>query len=193
MLKTYVRPARHPAFTPGSTCSCVTASLHIQADEDLTFDHLVPRSKGGITTWENVVAACSPCNLAKGGHLPGEVDMWPENRPVRPTVQRLHANGRLFPPNYLHESWADFLYWDTVLGSLDAQALSRRACPKGRARPGPRTPRHSSRQRTDREGAIAPRRSGSPGRCRDWAGRPTGPRRCCRAGGPAHYPHSTPE
>jgi len=85
------------------------------AGEDLTFDHLVPRSKGGITTWENVVTACSPCNLTKGGHLPGEVDMWPENLPVRPTVQQLHANGRMFPPNYLHESWADFLYWDTVL------------------------------------------------------------------------------
>ena len=103
--------------SPGSTCSCATASPAniAAAGDDLTFDHLVPRSKGGITTWENVVAACSPCNLSKGGHLPGEVDMWPENLPVRPTVQQLHANGRLFPPNYLHESWADFLYWDTVL------------------------------------------------------------------------------
>jgi len=115
-LKTYVKPARHPAFTRFNvflrdrfTCQ------YCGADDDLTFDHLVPRSKGGITTWENVVTACSPCNLAKGGHLPGEVDMWPESRPVRPTVQQLHANGRLFPPNYLHESWADFLYWDTVL------------------------------------------------------------------------------
>jgi 5-methylcytosine-specific restriction endonuclease McrA len=115
-LKTYVKPARHPAFTRFNvflrdrfTCQ------YCGDDEELTFDHLVPRSKGGITTWENVVTACSPCNLAKGGHLPGEVDMWPENRPVRPTVQQLHANGRLFPPNYLHESWADFLYWDTVL------------------------------------------------------------------------------
>jgi 5-methylcytosine-specific restriction endonuclease McrA len=115
-LKTYVKPARHPAFTRFNvflrdrfTCQ------YCGADEDLTFDHLVPRSKGGITTWENVVTACSPCNLTKGGHLPGEVDMWPEHRPVRPTVQQLHANGRQFPPNYLHESWADFLYWDTVL------------------------------------------------------------------------------
>jgi 5-methylcytosine-specific restriction endonuclease McrA len=115
-LKTYVKPARHPAFTRFNvflrdrfTCQ------YCGAGEDLTFDHLVPRSKGGITTWENVVTACSPCNLTKGGHLPGEVDMWPENRPVRPTVQQLHANGRQFPPNFLHESWADFLYWDTVL------------------------------------------------------------------------------
>ena len=32
-----------------------------------------------------------------------------------PTVFELHRNGRLFPPNYLHESWLDYLYWDTEL------------------------------------------------------------------------------
>ena len=47
--------------------------------------------------------------------MPGDVDMWPLLIPFRPTVQQLHANGRLFPPNYLHESWQDFLYWDTEL------------------------------------------------------------------------------
>ena len=52
----------------------------------------------GKTTWLNVVTACSPCNLSKGGHMPGDVDMWPRNMPFRPTVQQLHANGRLFPP-----------------------------------------------------------------------------------------------
>jgi hypothetical protein len=41
--------------------------------------------------------------------------MWPAKRPARPTVAQLHANGRLFPPNYLHESWQDYLYWDTEL------------------------------------------------------------------------------
>ena len=35
--------------------------------------------------------------------------------PYRPTVFELHRNGRLFPPNYLHESWMDYLYWDTEL------------------------------------------------------------------------------
>jgi len=35
--------------------------------------------------------------------------------PFAPSVQDLHANGRLFPPNYLHESWMDYLYWDTEL------------------------------------------------------------------------------
>jgi 5-methylcytosine-specific restriction endonuclease McrA len=83
--------------------------------DDLTFDHLVPRSKGGLTEWENVVAACSPCNLRKGNLLPKEARLWPKQMPYRPTVHDLHNNGRLFPPNYLHESWFDYLYWDTVL------------------------------------------------------------------------------
>ena len=36
---------------------------------ELTFDHLLPRSKGGKTNWENVVTACSSCNVQKGGRL----------------------------------------------------------------------------------------------------------------------------
>ena len=62
-----------------------------------------------------VVAACSPCNLRKGNLTPDESKMWPSQRPFQPTVQHLHRNGRLFPPNYLHESWLDYLYWDTEL------------------------------------------------------------------------------
>ena len=41
--------------------------------------------------------------------------MRPMQEPYRPTVFELHRNGRLFPPNYLHESWLDYLYWDTEL------------------------------------------------------------------------------
>jgi hypothetical protein len=41
--------------------------------------------------------------------------MWPAQKPCRPTVHELHRNGRLFPPNYLHQSWQDFLYWDAEL------------------------------------------------------------------------------
>jgi len=115
-LKTYVKPARVPAFTRFNVFlrdrfTCQYCGVH----EDLTFDHLVPRSKGGHTTWDNVVTACSPCNLLKGGHLASQTGMWPAKRPARPTVAQLHANGRLFPPNYLHESWQDYLYWDTEL------------------------------------------------------------------------------
>jgi 5-methylcytosine-specific restriction endonuclease McrA len=91
------------------TCQYCTAR------EDLTFDHLIPRSKGGQTTWENVVTACAPCNLRKGGKLAREANMAPFEKPFRPTVQQLHSNGRHFPPNYLHHSWQDYLYWDAEL------------------------------------------------------------------------------
>jgi 5-methylcytosine-specific restriction endonuclease McrA len=115
-LKSYVKPSRHPAFTRFNvflrdrfTCQ------YCGEREELTFDHVIPRSKGGQTTWENVVAACSPCNLRKGDRLPREVAMFPLQAPFAPTVHDLHQNGRLFPPNYLHDSWLDYLYWDTVL------------------------------------------------------------------------------
>ena len=51
----------------------------------------------------------------KGGAMPTEVGMRPRQAPYRPTVFELHRNGRLFPPNYLHQSWLDYLYWDTEL------------------------------------------------------------------------------
>ena len=115
-LKSYVQPARYPAFTRFNvflrdqfTCQ------YCGIGSDLTFDHILPRSRGGRTTWENVVAACSPCNLRKANHLCRDVKMWPAQKPYRPSVHQLHANGRKFPPNYLHESWQDYLYWDSEL------------------------------------------------------------------------------
>jgi 5-methylcytosine-specific restriction endonuclease McrA len=115
-LKTYVRPALYPAFTRFNvflrdrfTCQ------YCGCKQELTFDHLVPRSRGGLTRWENVVTACSPCNLTKGSFSPEQAGMRPTQYPYRPTVFELHRNGRLFPPNYLHHSWLDYLYWDTEL------------------------------------------------------------------------------
>ena len=115
-LKTYVKPTRNPAFTRFNVFLRDRFQCqYCGARDDLTFDHVVPRSKGGRTTWENVVAACAPCNLAKGGHLPHRVRMFPRMAPHRPSVAELQNNGRMFPPNYLHQSWADYLYWDSVL------------------------------------------------------------------------------
>ena len=115
-LKSYIKPARYPAFTRFNVflrdrfqCQYCTA------DNDLTFDHMVPRAHGGRTTWDNVVTACAPCNLRKGSKLPRECGMHPARLPHQPTVMELHSNGRHFPPNYLHESWQDYLYWDGEL------------------------------------------------------------------------------
>jgi 5-methylcytosine-specific restriction endonuclease McrA len=115
-LKRYVQPARHPAFTRFNVFLRDRFACQYCGDrENLTFDHLIPKSQGGRTTWDNVVAACAPCNLAKGGRTPKQSGMRPAQHPRRPSVYELHENGRAFPPNYLHESWRDYLYWDTEL------------------------------------------------------------------------------
>jgi len=115
-LKSYVAQDRAPAFTrfnlflrDGFSCQ------YCGRGEDLTFDHLLPRSRGGRTTWENILTACASCNLAKGGKTPAEAAMRPRRQPCRPTMYQLQERGRRFPPNHLHESWLDYLYWDIEL------------------------------------------------------------------------------
>jgi len=115
-LRQYVKPSEFPAFTRFNVfLRDRFACQYCGSERDLTFDHLVPRSRGGHTTWDNVVTACAPCNLRKGGLGPAEARMWPAQMPFQPSVAALHNNGRHFPPNYLHESWMDYLYWDTEL------------------------------------------------------------------------------
>jgi len=118
-LKSYIPMARRPAFTRFNvflrdrfTCQYCGQPFHATM---LTFDHLVPRSRGGYTTWENVITACTICNLAKGDRLCAECGMHPRRLPRQPTNKELQEHGRRFPPNYLHESWRDFLYWDSEL------------------------------------------------------------------------------
>jgi 5-methylcytosine-specific restriction endonuclease McrA len=115
-LKRYIQPSRDPAFTRFNVFLRDSFACQYCADgRELTFDHLVPRSRGGRTTWDNVVTACAVCNLKKGGRLPKECHMHPMVWPYKPSVYELQNIGRSFPPNYLHESWRDYLYWDTEL------------------------------------------------------------------------------
>ncbi|MEO0695933.1 MAG: HNH endonuclease [Pseudomonadota bacterium] len=117
-LKTYVSHSRTPAFTRFNVFlrDSFTCQYCGSTERDLlTFDHVIPRSRGGKTTWNNIVTACSPCNLKKGGRMPEQADMIPKRRPRRPTMFELNERGRAFPPHYLHESWQDFLYWDSEL------------------------------------------------------------------------------
>ena len=50
----------------------------------LTVDHVIPRSRGGKSVWENIVAACAACNRRKGNRLPREIHMHPQNTPKAP-------------------------------------------------------------------------------------------------------------
>ncbi len=118
-LKEYVPMERSPAFTRFNVFlrdgwTCQYCNNHFKTHE-LTFDHVIPRSKGGRTSWENIVSACRECNTMKGSKLPDEVGMFPIHSPRRPSIHELQNHGRRFPPNFLHESWGDFLYWDAEL------------------------------------------------------------------------------
>ncbi len=115
-LRQYVRPSEFPAFTRFNVflrdrfCCQYCGSSH-----NLTFDHVVPRRLGGRTTWENIITACAPCNMAKGGRTPRQANMRAQVDPIRPTSWQLQQHGKSFPPNYLHETWRDWLYWDIEL------------------------------------------------------------------------------
>ena len=115
-LKQYVTQDRPPAFTrfnlflrDAFTCQ------YCGSGTDLTFDHVTPRSRGGRTSWDNIVTACARCNFTKGGRTPREAQMQPRQKARRPTARELQERGRRFPPNHLHQSWLDYLYWDIEL------------------------------------------------------------------------------
>jgi 5-methylcytosine-specific restriction endonuclease McrA len=118
-LKDYVPAVQAPAFTRFNVflrdeweCQYCGDTFRTQ---ELTFDHVIPRSRGGRTAWDNIVTACQACNVQKGSKMPQECGMHPKTPPRRPTMMELQSNGRKYPPNFLHESWGDFLYWDTEL------------------------------------------------------------------------------
>ncbi|MEZ5696212.1 MAG: HNH endonuclease [Sphingomonadaceae bacterium] len=115
-LKQYVKPSEFPAFTRFNLfLRDRFACQYCGSEKDLTFDHVIPRRLGGRTTWENIATACAPCNLKKGGRTPQQAQMQLAVKPIRPTNWQLQKQGKSFPPNYLHETWRDWLYWDIEL------------------------------------------------------------------------------
>jgi len=90
--------------------------------EALTFDHVIPRSKGGKTVWTNILTACLGCNGAKGsqdarhsGRKGVAGSFRPLKQPRRPTAAELLRAGLEFLPNEVRLNWGDFLYWGTEL------------------------------------------------------------------------------
>ena len=115
-LTSQLPPDRTPAFTRFNLFLRDAFSCqYCGSPEELTFDHVIPRSRGGRTSWENIVTACAPCNLRKGGRTPKEAQMPPARPARRPTTYELQDLGRRFPPHHLHQSWMDYLYWDIEL------------------------------------------------------------------------------
>ncbi len=78
---------------------------------ELSLDHVVPRSRGGSTTWENIVCACVACNVRKGGRTPHEAHMQLIRQPVKPKRSPL-LSIKLGNPKYASwKSFVDNAYW----------------------------------------------------------------------------------
>ena len=71
----------------------------------LTIDHVIPRSRGGASNWENMVASCAPCNARKGDRLPSEANMR-LNRAPRPPEPFAFA---FMAVTEIHRSWKRYL------------------------------------------------------------------------------------
>jgi len=85
------------------------------ATSDLSLDHIVPRSQGGGSSWENVVCACIDCNVRKGGRTPRQAHMGLIRKPEKPKRSPL-LNLKLTSKKY--QSWKTFLdnaYWSVEL------------------------------------------------------------------------------
>jgi 5-methylcytosine-specific restriction endonuclease McrA len=75
---------------------------------ELTIDHIIPKSRGGSESWENLVAACTKCNNKKGNRTPDEAGMVLINKPRRP-------HHILFIKQFmgkLDDNWKPFLFMD---------------------------------------------------------------------------------
>jgi 5-methylcytosine-specific restriction endonuclease McrA len=98
----------------GGKCQYCGVSLH---PKEITYDHVLPKSKGGDTSWKNVVTCCVSCNSRKGNRTPEQAHMTLLKQPGKPRwthFLRLNVGVRHTP-----ESWRDYLYWNIKLESGD--------------------------------------------------------------------------
>eukprot|EP00741_Cyanophora_paradoxa_P003904 tig00000737_g3798.t1 len=112
-LKEYVRVNPTPAFTRYNVFlrdrfCCQYCAKRFRPAE-LSFDHVVPRCKGGKHSWDNVVASCHMCNARKGGRMPKDSGFVPLQTPYMPSIYELQEKGREYLPTRIHDSWRDYL------------------------------------------------------------------------------------
>lgn len=109
MMKDMLRRKRVPRFSRYNLYlrdmfTCQYCEKHFP-QSILTMDHVLPQSKGGKTNWENIVAACRPCNSKKANHT----DMKPKVMPYQPDYFELVAKRKQLDFDIRHPSWEAFL------------------------------------------------------------------------------------
>jgi 5-methylcytosine-specific restriction endonuclease McrA len=114
VLKNYVVPTKAVPFTRATLFlrDEFTCQYCGYKGKDLTFDHVVPKSRGGKTRWDNVVAACQSCNLRKAAKTTSQAGFKLKKVPTKPSPEVLLNKGKKFPPSDMHKSWNDFLYFE---------------------------------------------------------------------------------
>ena len=90
------------------------------AQSELNLDHVVPLSRGGVSTWENVVCACVSCNSRKGNRTPSEAGMLLVRSPRRPAGHPILRAGWIGPR---YEEWRTFLYVDYLNVELSEDVI----------------------------------------------------------------------
>jgi len=106
---------RNIYFRDHNTCQYCGKKFHKL--ENLNIDHVIPRSQGGTTTWENVVCSCFSCNTKKGGRTPAQANMKLITLPRKPSENPtliIHLNDKRY------SSWKNFIsdkYWTVELDS----------------------------------------------------------------------------
>lgn len=75
-------------------------------EHQMNLDHVIPRDKGGRTTWDNIVTSCVRCNSRKANKLPHEVDMHPTRKPYAPRWRPLFG---MQDGGLAHASWRHFI------------------------------------------------------------------------------------
>jgi 5-methylcytosine-specific restriction endonuclease McrA len=91
---------------------CQYCGKRLTTDE-LTWDHVLPRARGGKTEWENVVTCCIKCNRKKGGRTPSEASMALIKKPSIPVWLPLLKISLHF--KHTPQSWRDYIYWNVEL------------------------------------------------------------------------------
>jgi 5-methylcytosine-specific restriction endonuclease McrA len=125
LLKAFRRHAKPVKFSrvniyarDGYRCQYCGARCTI---DELTYDHVTPRSRGGRTTWENIVSCCYRCNARKANRTPGEARMALRGAPVRPawipSVQ-IRVSAKSVP-----DAWRDYVYWTGEIEHDEGQGL----------------------------------------------------------------------
>jgi 5-methylcytosine-specific restriction endonuclease McrA len=109
-VRRHVRPVRFSRVNiyarDGHRCQYCGVKCTIS---ELTYDHVVPRSRGGATSWDNIVSCCYACNARKANRTPAEAKLRLRSIPTRPTwlpAVQIRVSAQSVP-----DAWRDYVYW----------------------------------------------------------------------------------